>query len=64
MDGSILEGTEVLEKLAEIELIDEFWETIDRDDFELANQLMIRVKIDDSTRKIILDKMRYPDSEH
>lgn len=64
MDESIFEGTLVLEKLAEINKVDDFFEAIDSDDFAKASSLMKRAKIDSETIAIVLKKMNDADGEH
>lgn len=58
------EGTLVLEKLAVIDKVDEFFEAIDADDFALAEKLMKSAKIDSATIAIVLQKMADADGEH
>ena len=60
MTEEILDGTEVLEKLAEIDLLDDFWEAIDTDNFSLALQLMSRVGIDDEMKHWVVSRMKNP----
>ena len=57
MDESDFEGTLVLEKLAEINRVEDFFDAIDADDFEKARSLMKRAKIDLETIVIVLKKM-------
>jgi len=57
MDESDFEGTLVLEKLAEIDKLDDFYEAIDSDDFSKAASLMKRANIDSETIAIVLKKM-------
>ena len=57
MEQKDFEGTLVLERLAELGVIDEFWEAIDSDDFHQAKLLMKRAKIDSETLAIVLRKM-------
>ena len=57
MDESDFEGTLVLEKLAEINKIDAFFEAIDSDDFAAARSLMKRAQVDSETIAIVLKKM-------
>ena len=64
MDESDFEGTLVLEKLAEINRVDEFFEAIDSDDFVKAKSLMKRARIDSETISIVLKKMADSDGEH
>ncbi len=46
MDESDFEGTLVLEKIAEINKVDDFFEAIDSDDFNKATSLMKRANVD------------------
>lgn len=64
LDESDFEGTLVLEKLAEIDKVDEFFDAVDSDDFDKATSLMRRAGIDRETIDIVLKKMRDADSEH
>ena len=62
MDENDFEGTLVLEKLAEIGKIEEFFEAIDSDDLGQAKFLMKAASIDHETIKIVLYKMGEIDS--
>ncbi len=64
MDESDFEGTLVLEKLAEIDKIDAFFEALDSDDFGKAHSLMKRAGLDSETIATVLRKMRESDSGH
>lgn len=64
MDESDFEGTIVLEKLAEIGRLDEFFEAIDSDNFSRATSLMKRAEIDSETIAIVLKKMGEASDEH
>lgn len=64
MEESDFEGTLVLEKLAEIDLIDDFYDAIDSDDFGRAKSLMKRANVDSATIAIVLKKMREADGSH
>ncbi len=64
MDESDFEGTLVLEKLAEIDKVDDFFEAIDSDDFSKAKALMKKAHIDSETIEIVLKKMSEADGEH
>jgi len=64
MDENDFEGTLVLEKLAEIDKIDDFFEAIDTDDFGKAKALMKEAKVDLETIAIVLKKMAQADGEH
>lgn len=64
MEESDFEGTLVLEKLAEIDLIDAFYDAVDSDDFVRAKSLMKRADVDSATIAIVLKKMREADGRH
>ena len=64
MDENYFEGTLVLEKLAEIDKVDEFFEAIDSDDFTSAEKLMKAAKVDSVTIGTVLRKMAQADGEH
>ena len=64
MDESDFEGTLVLEKLALIGKVDEFFEAIDSDDFDKAKSLMKRATVDSESIAIVLKKMSEADGEH
>lgn len=57
MKESNFDGTLVLEKLAEIGKLDEFYVAVDSDDFEAAKILMKKAKIDRESIAIVLSKM-------
>lgn len=57
MDEADFEGTLILEKLAEINKVDEFFEAIDSDDFGRAKLLMKQAQIDNESIAIVLKKM-------
>jgi hypothetical protein len=64
VDESDFEGTLVLEKLAEIGKVDDFFHAVDSDDFGKATSLMKRANIDEETIAIVLKKMGDADGEH
>ena len=64
MDESDFEGTLVLEKLAAIDEVDDFFDAIDSDDVDRATALMKRAAIDASTIAIVIRKMQDPDGTH
>jgi hypothetical protein len=64
MDESDFEGTVVLEALAAIGRIEEFFDAIDADDFERARSLMRKAKIDAATIAVVIRKMEEADGEH
>ena len=64
MEESDFEGTLVLEKLAEIGKVDDFFDAIDADDFGRAKALMIKAGVDAPTIALVLNKMADADGEH
>jgi hypothetical protein len=64
MDETDFEGTLVLEKLASIDKIEEFFEAVDADDIERATALMRLSRVDAATIAIVVRKMRESDGEH
>jgi hypothetical protein len=64
MDEKDFEGTLVLEQLAAIGRIEEFFDAIDSDDVPRAASLMKKAKIDASTIAMVLRKMEEADGEH
>lgn len=64
MDESDFEGTLVLEKLAEINKLDSFFEAIDADDFHRAKVLMKQAGVDSETLMMVLKKMQAADGKH
>jgi hypothetical protein len=64
MDEADFEGTLVLEKLALIDKVDDFFEAIDADDFSKAASLMRRAGIDSEMVAMVLKKMADADGEH
>ena len=64
MDESDFEGTLILEKLAEIGILDDFFEAIDSDNFRKAAFLMKKANIDSETIVMVLKKMGDADGEH
>lgn len=57
MNENDFEGTLVLEKLAEIGKVEDFFEAVDSDDFERAKSLMKKAGVDSRTIAIVLQKM-------
>ena len=57
MNENDFEGTLVLEKLAQINRVDEFFEAIDSDDFKRAALLMKRAGVDREAIAIVQKKM-------
>jgi hypothetical protein len=64
MDEADFEGTLVLEQLAEIGRLEDFFDAIDADDAHRAASLMRKAEIDPSTIAIVLKKMEDSDGEH
>jgi hypothetical protein len=64
MDQIDFEGTLVLEQLAEIGRLEDFFDAIDADDAQRAASLMKKAAIDPSTIAIVLKKMEDSDGEH
>lgn len=64
MDESDFEGTIVLEALAEIGRLEDFFDAIDADDTDRAVSLMKRAKIDGPTIAMVVKKMKAADGEH
>lgn len=64
MDENDFEGTLVLEKLAEIGKVEDFFDAIDSDDFAKAKALMRRAGVDAETMAMVLRKMGEADGEH
>lgn len=64
MDESDFEGTLVLEQLAAIDKVDEFFEAIDADDPERARSLMKLADVDPATMAIVVRKMAEADGAH
>lgn len=54
----------MLEKLAAIGKVDDFFEAIDSDDFAKAASLMRRAQVDSETIEIVLKKMAEADGDH
>jgi hypothetical protein len=57
LDDIVLQGTAVLEKLAEIDKVDEFFEAVDADDFRQATRLMRAAGVDEETISLVIKKM-------
>jgi hypothetical protein len=64
MDERDFEGTIVLEQLAAIGKVEDFFEAIDADDVKRAVSLMRLANIDASTIAIVIDKMQAADGNH
>jgi hypothetical protein len=64
MDERGFEGTLVLEQLAAIGKVEEFFDAIDSDDIQRAVSLMKKAGIDASTIAIVVHKIEDSDGEH
>jgi hypothetical protein len=64
MDDTDFEGTLVLEQLAAIGKVEEFFDAIDSDDVGRATALMKRAEIDAATIAMVVRKMEESDGEH
>jgi hypothetical protein len=64
MNERDFEGTLVLEELAEIGQVEDFFDAIDADDAQRAAVLMKKAKIDAATIAIVLKRMEDSDGEH
>lgn len=64
MDQDDFEGTLVLEKMAEIGKLDQFFEAIDNDDFQQVIRMMKRARIDSKTISMLVQKMKDADGSH
>ena len=64
MDEAGFEGTLVLEKLAAISKVEEFFEAVDSDDVARAAALMKKANVDAPTIAIVIRKMEASDGEH
>jgi hypothetical protein len=64
MDDADFEGTLVLEQLAAIGVVEDFFDAIDSDDVQRATALMRRAKVDASTIAAVVRKMAASDGQH
>jgi len=64
MDEGDFEGTLVLEQLAAIGKVDDFFDAIDADDTQRATTLMKRAGVDASTIATVIKKMEESDGAH
>ena len=64
MDDNDFEGTLVLEQLAAIDKIDDFFDAIDSDDVPRAVTLMKAAHVESATIAIVVRKMEASDGEH
>ena len=63
MDENTLEGSLVLERLAEIHKLDEFYGAIDSDHFSLAKALMQQAGVDSDSIEVIMKEIMDTDWE-
>jgi hypothetical protein len=64
MDETDFEGTLVLEQLAAIGQVEDFFDAVDSDDVRRATQLMKKANIDAPTIAMVISKMEAADDEH
>jgi hypothetical protein len=64
MDETDFEGTLVLEQLAAIGKVDEFFEAVDADDVQRATALMKRANLDAATIATVIKKLEEGDDAH
>jgi hypothetical protein len=64
MEETDFEGTLVLEQLAAVGKVEEFFDAIDADDVQRARQLMKSANIDASTIATVIKKMEESDGSH
>jgi len=64
MDEKDFEGTLVLEQLAAIGCVEDFFDAVDSDDVHRATSLMKKADIDASTIAMVVRKMQEADGEH
>ena len=64
MDESDFEGTLVLEQLAAIDRVEDFFDAIDSDDVARATSLMKEAGVEAPTIAVVVRKMEAADGEH
>ena len=64
MDEKDFEGTLVLEQLAAIGRVEDFFEAVDADDVQRAASLMKKARIDAATIAMVVRKMEEADGDH
>jgi hypothetical protein len=64
MDETDFEGTLVLEQLAAVGKVEDFFDAIDSDDVEQAKALMKRANVSASDIATVIRKMNQADGEH
>ena len=64
MDEKDFEGTLVLEQLAAIGRVEDFFEAVDADDVQRATSLMKKARISVATIAMVVRKMEEADGDH
>lgn len=64
MNDDEFDGSLVLEKLAAVGKVNEFYSAVDADDFATARVLLARAGLDADTIATVLKKMHDADGEH
>jgi hypothetical protein len=64
MDETDFEGTLVMEQLAAIGKVEDFFDAVDSDDVQRATTLMKRANLDASTIAMVIRKMEESDGDH
>jgi hypothetical protein len=64
MDETDFEGTLVLERLAEVDKLEDFFDAVDSDDIPRAVRLMKAAGVDSATIETVIQKMETSDGEH
>jgi hypothetical protein len=64
MNENDFDGTLVLEQLAAVGRVEDFFDAIDSDDIERATSLMKEARIDPSTIALVVSKIEDADGEH
>jgi hypothetical protein len=64
MDEMDFEGTVVLEQLAAIGRVEEFFDAVDSDDVQRAIALMRKADVDAATIAMVVQKIEESDGEH
>lgn len=58
MNEENFEGTLILEKMAELSKLEDFFDAIDSDDFVKVKKLLKLAQIDDSTIEVLMSKIK------
>lgn len=64
MDHADFDGTTVLEALAAIDRVEDFFDAVDGDDIARAVALMKRANVDAGTIRVVVRKLEEADGEH